>query len=319
MKDILFLDVVLKERIWGGSDLAPFYHDKSTKKIGEAWILSGHFDGTSKIINGDFKGLSLSELYLKEKVLFGGHNNDRFPLLIKILDAVDDLSVQVHPDDKYALKHHNDLGKNECWYILEAKKDAKIIYGHNAKNKEEFNKLVKANKWNQLLNYQPVKKGQFYNIPVGTVHAIGSGIQILEIQQSSNTTYRIYDYDRIEDNGKKRDLHIDRAVEVINYGDDLKSNKIETYKTIKRLVSNKYFTVDKVTKTKHLEVKNDKYTIIIAVDGNLTIKINDSEFVLENLKAAIITNNVNQFSLNVSGEAFIVKEEEINLTEMYKI
>ncbi len=316
-EDVLLFEVNLKERIWGGSYLSELYHQKTTKSIGEAWILSGHLNGDSIISNGKYKNKFLSEVYLNNKSLFGKSNYDRFPLLIKVLDAKDDLSVQVHPSDDYALKHHNDFGKNECWYILDAEKGAEIIYGQKAKNALEFKKYIKAGKWGEVLDSVLVKKGDFYNIPTGTVHAIGKGIKILEIQQSSDTTYRLYDYDRVDDLGNKRDLHLEDALKVINYNLEPQPKLVEVG-PITRLVSNKYFTVDKLSLKKSLTIKqNGEYTMLVSSEEELEINVDNEKYLVKPFQAALITANVKRFQINSKSKVFLIRENEFNINGTY--
>lgn len=211
----LFLKPVFHEKIWGGDQLhTVFGFELPNDKIGEDWAISGHPHGVSIVENGPFKGKSVAELWEHNRELFGDQPGKVFPLLIKILDAEDDLSVQVHPDDAYGLKHEGELGKTECWYIIDAKPGAEIIYGHNAKTRDELAAMIKDGQWDDLLRRVPVKKGDFFFVPSGTIHAIGKGIMILETQQSSDTTYRVYDYDRKDDAGNTRELHIEQSIEV---------------------------------------------------------------------------------------------------------
>ncbi len=319
MQDILFFSVVLKERLWGGNKLASRYGKKSDKLIGEAWILSGHSEGESVVKNGSFKGRTLNDLYLNEKQLFGASNYEKFPLLIKILDAQKMLSVQVHPNDEYAMKHHHDYGKNECWYILSAKKGANIIYGQKVRSKTDFKDAIDNQKWDEVLNYVPVKKDDFYNVPVGTIHAIGGGIEILEIQQSSDVTYRLYDFDRVDQNGKKRELHIKESLDVIDF--DVKRPLIELkkYGDVERLVENKYFTVDKVIPKSEVYVKNgtDLYTILYARKRDVTIVLNGKKYQIKKNKVALLSKDVNEFTILPEGELFIVKERALSLNLMY--
>ncbi len=317
-ENVLLFNVNLKERIWGGSYLNELYNQNQTSPVGEAWVLSGHLNGASIIKNGKYKDKPLNVLYLENKSLFGKSNHDRFPLLIKVLDAKDDLSVQVHPDDEYALKHHNDLGKNECWYILDALEDASIIYGQNAKNKEDFKKYIDNNDWNNVLKSVKVKKGDFYNIPTGTVHAIGKGIKILEIQQSSDTTYRLYDYDRKDNTGKLRDLHIEDALKVINYNQTNKPLKTDTFGPVTRLVSNNYFTVDKITLNGSIDVtQNNDYTILFANNEPVEINVFDQTYIVEAFHSALITSNVTKFTLKSKNEVFLIRENKFNLKKTY--
>lgn len=211
----LFLKPVFHEKIWGGDQLhTVFGFDLPNDKIGEDWAISGHPHGVSIVENGPFKGKSVAELWQSNREIFGGQTGDVFPLLIKILDAEDDLSVQVHPDDAYGLKHEGELGKTECWYIIDAKPGAEIIYGHHAKTREELAEMIHQGRWDDLLHRVPVKKGDFFFVPSGTIHAIGKGIMILETQQSSDTTYRVYDYDRKDEAGNTRELHIEQSIDV---------------------------------------------------------------------------------------------------------
>lgn len=251
MKEILFMDPVFKEAIWGGERLEKEYHyDIPSNHTGECWAISAHPNGDCTIKNGTYAGHKLSNLFHEHKELFGNIEGDTFPLLVKIIDAKDDLSIQVHPDDFYAKTHeHGSLGKTECWYILDCEPEADIVVGHHAKNKKELIQMINEHRWNDLINVRKIKKDDFFQITPGTVHAIKSGTLILETQQSSDITYRLYDYDRLS-NGKKRELHIQQSIDVITcpYIDEIAASKeIEdrTYK-VKELVSCEFYTVHKV-------------------------------------------------------------------------
>lgn len=319
MQKVLFFSVVLKERIWGGHNLAKRYDSTSKELLGEAWILSGHNEGETIVTNGEYQSKGLNDLYLNNKVLFGNSHYNKFPLLIKILDAQNYLSVQVHPNDNYALKHHNDYGKNECWYILDAKPDARIIYGLKTINKDDFKKAIDDQKWDDALNYIPVKKDDFFDVPVGTVHAIGAGIEILEIQQSSDVTYRLYDFDRVDSHGNKRQLHIEQSLEVIDYSiREPKLNK-KQYKSVERLVSNTYFTVDKLNfKEEVLIHNNDLYMILFAKDKDAKLFIDEETFVITKNTVAMIPAYVKSFEVIDADTLFIVKEKSEDLESMYK-
>ena len=205
MDTIIFLEPVFAERIWGGRNLEKFNYAIPEGNIGEVWVIAAHENGSSLIKNGELKGLTLKEAYEKRPELFTKKKYDKFPLLVKILDASDYLSVQVHPEDDYARVNENgELGKTECWYVLDAKENAELIYGHTAKTKEEFNRSIDEEKWDDLFIREKVKKGDFFYIPAGTLHAIGAGNLIYEVQQNSDTTYRVYDYDRTDKDGNKR-------------------------------------------------------------------------------------------------------------------
>ena len=272
MSDILLLDPIFKERIWGGNQLRTKYgYDIPTNHTGEAWVISGHHHGSTNIINGRFKGLTLDSVFVHNRHLFNDIQNQSFPLLTKVLDANDDLSVQVHPDDLYAKKHANDLGKTECWYVLDAKPDAYIIFGHQAKSKQEFIQMIEKDRWDELLTKRYVKKGDFIYVPSGTLHAIGKGILILETQQSSDTTYRVYDYNRLDAQGKSRELHIKDSIEVTtiphqNLKLDIKEMRFGL-NLITQYVSNEFFTVEKWEINQKQEINNDKFKLMSVISG----------------------------------------------------
>ena len=216
MKPILFLKPVFKQMIWGGSRLkSEFGYEIPGNDTGECWAVSAHPNGDCIVREGIYEGKTLSRLWKEEPELFGNQSGDRFPLLIKIIDAKDDLSIQVHPDDLYAGKNENgSLGKTECWYILDCPENAALVVGHNAKTRKELSDMISEGRWSELIREIPVKKGDFIQINPGTVHAIKGGLMILETQQNSDITYRVYDYDRQVD-GRPRQLHVKQSVDVI--------------------------------------------------------------------------------------------------------
>ena len=216
-KNILFLNPVCTHNIWGGTRLREeFGYSVEGDDLGECWGISAHPNGDGVIADGELAGKHLSEVWSEYPELFGNPKEDRFPLLVKIIDAKDNLSVQVHPDDAYAMEHENgSLGKTECWYILDCPENAGIIVGHNAKNAEELSDMIHNGRWSEFIRELPVKKGDFLQIDPGTVHAITSGLLILEPQQNSDITYRVYDYDRLS-NGKPRELHVEKSIDVIS-------------------------------------------------------------------------------------------------------
>ena len=216
MREIIFLNPVLKETVWGGKRLSEYGYELPSDRVGEAWAISAHPNGDCTISGGAFGGMHLSELWKNHRELFGRDAGERFPLLTKIIDAERDLSIQVHPDDAYAKLHENgSLGKTECWYILDAVPGAKIVIGHNAKNRDEVRSMIEGKRWSEFIREVPVRKGDFFFIDPGTVHAIKGGTLLLETQQSSDVTYRVYDYDRPGSDGKPRALHIAESIDVI--------------------------------------------------------------------------------------------------------
>ncbi len=216
MEPILFLEPVFKQMIWGGSRLKEqFGYDIPGEDTGECWAISAHPNGDCAIREGIYRGKTLSQLWASHPELFGNLQSDRFPLLIKIIDARDDLSIQVHPDDCYAREHENgSLGKTECWYILDCPQDAALVVGHNAGTRQELAEMIHEGRWTELIRRIPVKKGDFIQINPGTVHAIQGGMMILETQQNSDITYRVYDYGRLTDK-KPRQLHVEQSIDVI--------------------------------------------------------------------------------------------------------
>lgn len=215
-RPVLFLNPQLKENIWGGSRLSTeFGYEIPGEHTGECWGISAHPNGDDTVKEGVFAGKTLSQLWKEHRYLFGDLSMEQFPLLVKIIDAKDDLSIQVHPDDAYAAEHENgSLGKTECWYIIDCPKDAKLVVGHHAKSKEELTDMIKQGRFEEFIRRIPIKKGDFIQIDPGTVHAITAGCLILETQQSSDITYRVYDYNRLTD-GKPRQLHIGQSIDVI--------------------------------------------------------------------------------------------------------
>lgn len=303
--DILFLEPVFKERIWGGDKLnTRFGYQLPYKKTGECWAISAHVNGSSIIKNGRFKGRTLYDLYDKDRELFNHLDSPRFPLLTKILDANDDLSVQVHPSDSYALENENDLGKTECWVVLEAEPGSKIIYGHHAKTKEELRQMISNNQYKELLIEKEVKAGDFIYVPSGTIHALGKGLLILETQQSSDTTYRLYDYDRMDDHGNTRELHIDKSIEVttVPHIDATPKPKILTYKEsiITRYISNEFFTVEKWSIKGELNLKSNHFKLISVIEGHGQLNNED----LTKGDHLIITGEV--YDLNLSGNMDLI-------------
>lgn len=249
-KEPVFLKPVFQERIWGGEKLQKlFNYDIPSQTTGEAWVISAHENGPSIVMNGELRGKSLLEVWQNYPQLFGSETTDSdFPLLVKILDANDQLSVQVHPDDHYAQElAHKPCGKTECWYILDCDENAEIIIGHQAQSREEFHQLVSKKEWHKLFQSIKVKKGDFVYVPSGTLHSIGKGIVILETQQSSDITFRLYDYDRIDPEGKKRELHLEEAMTVMTcpHQQVVQNNLTERLNNLEstRLIEGEYFTV----------------------------------------------------------------------------
>ncbi len=250
-QELIFTKPIFHEKIWGGRRLdTVFGYDIPEGAIGECWAISAHPAGDCEVVGGPFAGSTLSELWSEHHELFGESTGDRFPLLVKILDADGDLSIQVHPDDAYAAEHENgSLGKCECWYVLDCEPNATIIVGQKAHDRAEFAKLVEEGRWGDLVNEVPIHKGDFFQIDAGTLHAIKGGTLILETQQSSDVTYRVYDYDRVQDDGTKRELHLEQSMDVVDYAAKApESGQITVPEVdgITELESNACYTVERV-------------------------------------------------------------------------
>jgi len=299
----LFLKPVFQERIWGGTALKRFNYQIPSTYTGECWAISAHPNGTNIIENGRHQGKTLEEVWNEDKALFGVSGNAKFPLLTKILDANDKLSVQVHPDNAYAQKHEGEYGKTECWYILDAQEDAEIIYGVNAKNQTELNDMIDQQQFDELFHKVKVKAGDFFYVPAGTVHAIGEGILILETQQSSDTTYRIYDYERTDTNGNQRELHLEQSKAVINLDatspNTTPKQEVVQGQTYTQFVSNDFFTVERWMIDGELNYeKSSTYCLVSIVEGNGNVKTNDEVYKLEKGTHFILTAEDHDITFN---------------------
>jgi mannose-6-phosphate isomerase len=277
----LVFEPIFKERIWGGTKLKE-YLNKSFEgnQIGESWELSTVANDVSVIYNGDFAGLKLNELIEKYPVeILGAKSIEKFgldfPLLFKFLDAKEDLSIQVHPNDELAKKRHNSFGKTEMWYVMQADEKARLVVGFkNKTNKKEYLKHLENNTLTEILNEIPVKKGEAFFLETGTVHAIGAGVLIAEIQQTSDITYRLYDWGRVDANGNSRELHNDLAVDAINF-DETNTKvtyKVQTNESV-NLVTCSFFTTNILEVSgKYNWLKNkDAFTVFMCTEGSFTL------------------------------------------------
>lgn len=309
----LFMKPVFQEKIWGGSRLRTvFGFDIPNDKIGEDWAISAHPNGVSVIENGPYQGQTLDQLWKEHQELFGHSTEDVFPLLIKILDAEDDLSVQVHPDDVYGLKNEGELGKTECWYIIDAKPGAEIIYGHHAQTREELAAMINEGRWDDLLTRVPVKKGDFFYVPSGTIHAIGKGIMILETQQSSDTTYRVYDYDRKDDSGQPRELHIQQSVDVTTVPAKTPDLNIQEVRkgdsAIVTYLKTDFFNVYEWQVKGSLRFKKAApYTLATVITGFGKLVINGETYELNMGTSFILPNQIE--SWEIQGDVTIIASE----------
>lgn len=300
----LFLEGSFQEKIWGGTKLeTEFGYEIPSNKTGELWAISAHPNGPAKVMNGTYQGMTIKELWDEHRDLFGNEKGYVFPLLTKIIDAEDDLSVQVHPDDTYGLANEGELGKTECWYVLAADPGAKIIYGHHAQTEAELRQQIENGEWDKLLRYVEVKAGDFFYLPSGTIHALGSGIMILETQQSSDTTYRLYDYDRKDDTGNLRDLHIEESIDVSTVPHEdyqgLAEKKSVTNELIEKLVSTDFFTVYKWNIEGQVDFeKESPYTLASVIKGEGQLIVDESNYLIKKGDHFILPNGIKKWKLD---------------------
>lgn len=263
------------EKIWGGRDFENFRDNLPEGDVGESWDIACHPNGTGIVANGEFKGLSFEELINRFGHDLVGRKieTEKFPLLIKLINSKENLSVQVHPGDEYAAKYEGDYGKTEAWYVVDAKEGASLIVGTKDCTKEEFEKAIKENNVEDFLNVIKVKKGDAFLINSGLVHAICEGVIIAEIQQNSDVTYRVYDY------GRPREIHVEKALDVINF--DLQCENLSDKEIIihegydsNLLCENEYFGIEKlIINSQYNDVSNlDNCYMFTCVDGEGTIE-----------------------------------------------
>lgn len=306
---------IFKERIWGGTKLKTELNKPITSEItGESWEISTVANYVSVIANGSFKGKSLNELIDKfpEAVLgFKVHKQfgKKFPLLFKYIDAQADLSIQVHPNDEMAKIRHNSFGKTEMWYVIQADADARLIVGFKEKSSPSaFVQNLNNKTLLDILDTKKVKQGDVFMLNTGTIHAVGAGIVIAEIQQTSDITYRVYDFDRKDANGNTRELHVDLAMEALNY------DKIEAQRFYSKSknVSNEtvncdYFITNFIPLDGNIKVtkSNESFTVYMCVDGDFQLDVNDENYTYKKGDTVLIPAALTDFQL--SGKASILE------------
>ncbi len=290
---------ILKEKVWGGRKLNTLFNKPSSQgSVGESWEISGVKDNISQVSNGVYQGKTLNELLKEHRELFLGksHYNvfgDTFPLLIKFLDAKKDLSVQVHPDDAMAKKHHNSFGKTEMWYIIDHEEDAEIVLGLK-ETLDDLNVLsnITASNVNTVFNTEKVHKGDTYYIPAGKIHAIGAGVLAAEIQQTSDVTYRVYDWDRPDASGNLRELHTEQAIAATKKmpHKSRKDYAIGPNEEVD-LVHCDYFTTN-MMRISYCHTKDysnlDSFVIFMCVEGTATIGVNGKTEVLQTGETVLV-------------------------------
>lgn len=307
----LLLSAPLTDYLWGGQRLKTEYgFDSEKEKVAEAWVLSNRQDGQSLVLNGELKGKTLGEAI----EAFGdgclGENAKKFkyfPLLIKFIDAKQKLSVQVHPDDDYALKNEGEFGKTEMWYILDCIPDAKLIYGLKREvSAEELKFYIEEDRITEICNFVPVHKGDAFFIPSGTIHAIGEGILIAEVQQNSNITYRVSDYGRLGADGKPRALHKQKAFEVISRKPTPVAEKINAVINSsgmkeRQLASCKYFNVKSILLDGEYELFDDNsFVSVLVLEGECELKYNDNDLKLKKGSSVFVPAGI---KVHISGKA----------------
>lgn len=295
-------------RVWGGRHLETYGYHIPEGSIGEAWCISGHQHGSTIVDGGRFDGMSLRTLYAEHRELFAGDASEEFPLLIKILDAQQDLSIQIHPDDVYAKMHESSYGKTECWYVLNTTEEGKLIVGHHG-DVSDVKRGVSAKKWDDVLRYEMVKTGDFFYVPAGTIHAICAGNMIYEVQQSSDITYRLYDYDRLE-NGVLRELHTEKALDVVKPFDH---SRIHTDQLIedcsmyqhRLLVDSPFFKVDvyHFKQSMTYTIDNETYSLCSVFDGELIV--NGTCFTTG--MHFICSSQIDQMEISGEGQLFVTQ------------
>ena len=306
---------ILKDRIWGGTKLKTYLNKPITSEItGESWEISTVANDVSVIANGTFKGKSLNELIneFPEQVLgtkvykqFG----KQFPLLFKYLDAREDLSIQVHPNDELAKNRHNSFGKTEMWYVMQADENAKLIVGFKEKSSpEQYLKSLEDNSIIDILDVKKVKQGDVFFLETGTVHAIGAGTVIAEIQQTSDITYRIYDFNRVDANGNTRELHVDLALDAINY------NVAEAQKEYSKaenesnaMVNCHYFTTNFISLDGEMKLDKNKksFTVYMCVDGSFELLLEEDKYEYKTGDTVLIPAEITEFE--IKGKASVLE------------
>ncbi len=310
----LKLTPAVKEIIWGGSKLKTEYNKKSDfDNIAESWELTVRPDGMNLIENGEYAGMTIGEYIDKATyaVIGSGYNGDRFPLLIKFIDARDRLSIQVHPADEYSLKNENEFGKTEMWYIVDAEEGAELVIGTKPDySVDAYNKAVAENTVEELFTKVKVKKGDVFFIPAGLVHAIGAGILICEIQQNSNVTYRVYDYGRLGKDGKPRETHVEKARDVIvNYAPaDVEKLRFAaaSERTPSLLAACDKFTVDKYDFTElALSADAESFLSLTFIEGSGAIEHNGEKYAFNKGETYYMPAGMGKFTVKSDGATVI--------------
>ena len=304
---------ILKERLWGGTKLKEVLNKPITSDItGESWELSTISGDVSVVSNGDLASTSLSTLIDKfPEALLGKSVLERFgkkfPILIKFIDAKQDLSIQLHPNDELAQKRHNSFGKTEMWYVMDADAGSELIVGFNKNvTKDEYAKGLADDALLELLNYEPVKEGDTFFVNTGKIHAIGAGVLLAEIQQTSDVTYRVFDFNRKDKDGNLRELHTEMALDAMDYEkkDDFKVTYDTVINQVNDMVACPYFRTNFLTLTKDFEqdlAARDSFTIYMCVAGTASISTDDGEVAVKKGETVLIPAMANCIRIKTAG------------------
>ncbi|WP_424494231.1 type I phosphomannose isomerase catalytic subunit [Salinimicrobium sp. GXAS 041] len=301
---------ILKEKIWGGNKLKEVLHKETDQNnVGESWEISGVNEAVSTVENGVLKGKSLNHLLVEYKEDLLGNKiyqqfGAEFPLLIKFIDAKTELSVQLHPNDELAKQRHNSFGKTEMWYIMQADKGAEINVGFKESlSKQDYIKQLEEGKITEVLNFEKVEKGDAFFINTGKVHAIGAGVLLAEIQQTSDITYRIYDWDRIDAEGNSRELHTALAIDAIDFEkkDDFKLDYTSVKNESSNIASCEYFTTNFLPVEGRIEkdyTELDSFVIYMCVSGQAEIAVNGNSEVIAQGQTVLVPAKIKEVSIS---------------------
>ena len=270
--ELYFLKPIIRTAIWGGNNLRDYYNfDDYRDDTGQLWCVSAQDENNAcKVLNGEYKDRTLFDIWNEHPEYFNSKYND-FPYIIGLLGPTADLSIQIHPNDEYARKLGLKFGKNESWYFIEVGDNDGLVAGVNAANEEELRKYIDENRWNELIKRLKVNKGDFVNIKAGNLHALPKDYLTYEVQRGSDVTYRFYDYDRLDKDGNKRELHLERAIECLDYNASLESFEkiVEEYDgyTKTTLISNEDYTIFRLDIKSKAEIDVDRYMLLTCIDG----------------------------------------------------
>jgi mannose-6-phosphate isomerase len=314
---------IAMERLWGGNQLKAWFGETRPEPIGEYWVLSGHPNGTSVVADGPYRGMTLTELIERfPEAYLGSSPQGRFPLLIKFIEAQADLSVQIHPDDAYAREHAGDFGKTEAWYVLDCPTEGRVVYGHRWRDRADYMASVQLGRVRDALETLPIRKHQLVYVPSRTLHALLAGTTVIEVQQTSDVTYRVYDWDRVDASGKPRALHIEQAADVIDFASTQTQDMLQQQASpepvklfheggavCERLVSCPYFRIDRIVMEADASVRvplgeAGQPDVFICAEGSGILRWDGGEMPFSRGTTVLIPATLRQYEL-VSTAGFV--------------